>query len=284
MIQRIKNFAARHRTGTVLAALLTFSLLLTGITTRSISIKPKEVVINIISPFQHLFSEIGSFFGGMFNSISELKKLREEIGELQKKVADYQWMERNAANLRAENKELNQQLGFKETIRVKNIPAKIIGKDPGNMFSTITINKGYIDGIRRNMAVVSFRNGFQSLVGKIIYVGLKSSIIMPVYDPDCFVTARLKSTRYQGLISGSGFSDEVLIMKYVRKRAADEIKIGDLIVTSGLKSLYPKDIYIGRVREKITRDYETYLELKVEPIIDFSRIEYVYILVQDKQQ
>ena len=70
------------------------------------------------------------------------------------------------------------------------------------------------------------------------------------------------------------------MMKYVKKSAKSDINIGDKVVTSGLDdlSLFPKNVPIGFVSKIEIFDYETSLELSVEPIIDFSRLEYVFVL------
>ncbi|MCK5249642.1 MAG: rod shape-determining protein MreC, partial [Spirochaetaceae bacterium] len=69
-----------------------------------------------------------------------------------------------------------------------------------------------------------------------------------------------------------------LMMRYVRKSAGTSIGVNDLIVTSGMKSLYPPGIVIGRVKEVRSREYSTSLELVLVPIIDVTKVEYVFIL------
>jgi len=79
------------------------------------------------------------------------------------------------------------------------------------------------------------------------------------------------------LVNGQGSADAPLIMQYVQKRAKDEISIGDRILASG-ENLFPKDSPIGVVTGIKVHDYETYLELTVQPIIDFFRLDYVFVL------
>jgi rod shape-determining protein MreC len=67
-------------------------------------------------------------------------------------------------------------------------------------------------------------------------------------------------------------------MSYVKKLALNEVQYGELVVTSGMGQLFPQGIHIGRVREMTAIGYEASLELEVEPIADFSRLEYVFIL------
>ena len=130
------------------------------------------------------------------------------------------------------------------------------------------------------MPVIAFQGTNMALVGKILQVGKASSIIIPVYDYRCYVAAKLELSRHRGVVNGQGSEDSPLIMKYVKKSAKGDIGIGDKIVTSGLddSSLFPKNIPIGFVSKIEVFDYETSLELSIEPIIDFSRLEYVFVL------
>jgi rod shape-determining protein MreC len=203
---------------------------------------------------------------------------------MQERLNQYRRMERNIVELKMENQQLRKQLGFSQKIGYKHIPAEIIGKDPGNYFNTIMINKGKRDGVKENMPVIAFQEGFQGLIGKVVAVGLCCSEVLPIFDQSCYVAARLQSSRYEGLVSGKTGSASRIIMRYVKKRARSDIKYGDLIITSGMNSIYPKGIYIGRVREIGGKEYETTLELEIEPIIDFSRLEYVFVLQKEEQE
>jgi len=67
-------------------------------------------------------------------------------------------------------------------------------------------------------------------------------------------------------------------MRFVPKRAREEINIGDIIITSGMGGIYPAGINIGRVAGVNIPEYETTLEVEVNPMIDFSRLEYVFVI------
>ena len=56
-----------------------------------------------------------------------------------------------------------------------------------------------------------------------------------------------------------------------------------LVATSGMGRLYPEGIAIGRVREMSAKGYEASLELEVEPIVDLSRLEHVFVLRTEAQ-
>jgi rod shape-determining protein MreC len=238
----------------------------------------KDIGFSIMSGAQRGVYSVSSFFSGTVTAVRELSDLKQKYSELQKKLDDYELLQRSNADIRVENEHLKELLGYRDTLTVKNIPAEIIGRDPNNLYSGITLNRGARQGIKKNMPVIAFQGSNTGLVGKIVQVGRSTSLMMPVYDYQCFVSARLETTRYDGLISGQGSSDSPLVMKYVKKRAKDEIKVGDKVLTSGENSNYPGEIPVGFVSKIRGLDYETSLELDLDPVIDFSRLENVFVL------
>ena len=111
-----------------------------------------------------------------------------------------------------------------------------------------------------------------------VEVGRGSSIVVPLYDSSSYIAARLATSRYEGLVTGKGSSDEPIVMKFVKKRAKDEIQFGDLVVTSGYESIYPPEISIGRVAKIRSLEYQTSIEVDLDPVLDFSRIEYLFVI------
>jgi rod shape-determining protein MreC len=101
---------------------------------------------------------------------------------------------------------------------------------------------------------------------------------MPVYDLSFYVSARLSDSRYEGLVEGQGNPEASLLMRSIPKRAREEINYGDLIVTSGIGGVYPPGITIGRVSNILYQEYETSMSVEMDPSIDFSRLEYVFVI------
>ena len=134
------------------------------------------------------------------------------------------------------------------------------------------------------MPVIAIQNGDVGLVGKVVSVGRETSLIMPIYDYQCNVSARIETTRDIGLVSGTGSSESLLTMKYIKKRVLNELNYGDIIVTSGENDNYLKDIPIGSISNINILDYDTSLEIEITPIIDFSRLEHVIIVDSSEVQ
>lgn len=216
--------------------------------------------------------------GGSFSAVRELAQLRKEYEVLTKQLADYEQMRRSNAEIKKENERLKEQLGFSTSLEEKNYPARIISRDSDNLYAAITIDKGSLVGIKKNMPVIAYQSGNSGLVGKVIQVGAFTSQVMPVYNLNCTVSCRIQNTRDIGLVSGNGNQDEPLKMSYVRKRVLEELHYGDVVVTSGENNNYMKDIAVGTISKISVIDYNSLLDIELTPIIDFSRLENVVVV------
>lgn len=238
----------------------------------------KSVGFSVASGTENAVHSMSVFVTDTVSAVRELADLRSKYMALSEKLKDYELLQRSNADIRRENRELKELLGFADTIAYKNIPAQITGFDPDNLYSGIIINRGTKHGVRKNMPVLAFQGSNVGLVGKIVQTGRDSSMIIPIYDYQCYVAASVQTTKHRGLVNGQGAADLPLIMQYVQKRAKDEIGIGDRILASGENNLFPKDSPIGIITGIKVHDYENYLELTVQPIIDFFRLDYVFVL------
>ena len=254
------------------------SLVCLIVSTQSLAGVPQRIGITVFGFFQRGFSAVGSFVSDTVASIAELRRLRADYRDVADKLEHYTNLERGLADLQAENMRLKEQLGVVDKIGYERISARIVAKDPANLYPTILIDKGFDDGIRKDMPVVAFQDGIEGLVGHILEVGHGTSVVVPIYDQSSFVAARLDRTRHEGLVGGAGSADEALVMRFVKKSAKDEVQYGDIVVTSGYESMYPPDIAIGRVQKIRDLEYQTSIELDLDPVLDFSRLEYVFVI------
>ncbi|MCR5189591.1 MAG: rod shape-determining protein MreC [Treponema sp.] len=240
----------------------------------------KQIGFSIFSTMEKGVHAVVDGIGNTFNAVGELRQLKKEYNELVIKLEHYEEMQRSNADITKENNRLKEQLDFSVSLDEKNIPAQIISRDLDNAFSYLTINKGSVNGIKKNMPVIAFQNGNQGLVGKVIQVGTFTSQIMPIYNTNNIVSARIQNTRDLGLVNGLGSQDQPLMMQYIRKRVLEELSYGDIVVTSGENDNYMRDIPIGSISKITVLDYNSSLNIELTPIIDFSRLETVIVVNQ----
>jgi rod shape-determining protein MreC len=170
-----------------------------------------------------------------------------------------------------ENATLREQLGFKEANPdFRLVAAEVIGRDPSNFLEYILIDRGSSDGITANMPVVTS----QGLVGRIVEVYPRSSRVLLITDPSSSVNALIQSSRATGVVQGQ--TDGSLVMRYIQQ--GEEVKVGDLVLTSGLGGHFPKRLIVGQVTSVRQRDVEPFQEAEVKPTVQFNHLEIVLII------
>ena len=264
----------------LLIALVLVSSVLLAFSSGGFVLNIKKIGFSFVSTLDKGLHAVADGAANTVNAVGEQHKLRKDYNELVVKLEKYEQLQRSNADITKENARLREQLGFSLSLEEKNFPAQIISRDLDNAYSYLTIDKGSVNGVKKNMPVVAYQNGNQGLVGKVIQVGAFTSQIMPVYNIDNSVSARIQNTRDLGLVNGLGSQDQPLLLQYIRKRVLDDLHYGDIIVTSGENNNYMRDIPIGTISKITVLDYNSSLNIEVTPILDFSRLETVIVVNQ----
>lgn len=269
-----------NRTG--LIVLLAFILLLAGL----VYINYLEIeipylswvqggVYNLVSPLieyaNRLYRSVKSVWIGIFKSqqiVKENESLREEITMLKRENLLYRHFQR-------ENKRLRELLAFKQYVDYQTIGAFVVGNSPSLWNNVIIIDRGSSDGIEEKMPVISY-NG--SLVGRIEYVGVSTSQVRLISDPEFVVggIVEREDSRAIGLVKGQLNEDKVNIMEKISWDA--DIEEEDLILTSGLSNSYPRGLPIGKVIEIESENYGLSLKAEVNLFAALKTIEEVLVI------
>ncbi len=273
-----KPFFVLHFSEFLLAFLLIVSTVMMSFSSGGFILNFRQIGFNIFSTVQNGINTITSSITNSVNAVKELAELRKQYEVLSEKMKDYEYMQRSNSEIRKENARLKEQLDFSQSLAVKNFAANIISRGADNLYTTIVINKGSRNGIKKNMPVIAIQGGNIGIVGKVIAVGYTTAQIMPVFDFNSSISARVQNTRDIGLVSGNGSDTLPLKMEYIKKRVIDELRFGDVIVTSGENENYPADIPIGTISHVQVLNYDTSLAIELSPIIDFSRLETVLVI------
>ncbi len=178
----------------------------------------------------------------------------------------------SAEEANIENTRLKELLRIKQEFPYKVIAARVIARSSDSWSSAIIIDKGRYHGIKRGMPAISYLG----LAGRVVEAADYASKILLINDPNIGVSALVKRSRQEGLVSGTLGSS--LIMKYLPRES--DIQVSDIIITSGLTETYPKGLLIGRVVD-IGDEFSGLSRYAViKPAVDLSNIEEVLVIVQ----
>ncbi len=189
---------------------------------------------------------------------AEISRLQAQVIELQNKVA--------------ETDTLAALVDFSRSNPTNTYKAAaVIGRDPSPFLHYVIINRGSNDGIHRGMPVVTN----QGLVGRVDAVIGGAARVELITDPSSVVSVFLQNSGADALMKGSVSGDLNLDML-----SQDvNIQTGDVALTSGLGGEYPPDLLVGQVSNVRKRESDLFQEATVQPVVDFSRLEIVLVIV-----
>jgi rod shape-determining protein MreC len=162
-------------------------------------------------------------------------------------------------------------LGFDLQIPYKLVPAEVIGLKPGLTSRSIVVNAGQDKGAQINMPVVTA----DGIVGKIIDVALKTSVVQLIIDHNCKVSVIDQNTRAMGIIRWQG--GKFLEMGDVP--VENDVAVGDTIISSGLGGIFPPSLLVGTVVYSLDSEGRLFKDIKIQPSVDFGTLEEVFIVV-----
>ena len=174
--------------------------------------------------------------------------------------------------LKLENQRLSKLLEFREQTKMKLLAAKVIARDLSPDHESIRINRGYREGLRKLQGIITV-NG---VVGYVVSTQMDSAQVILLSDRSASIDALVQRTRARGLTNGR--SSGSLRLRYLER--ADDVTVGDAVVTSGSKGYFPKGFPIGRVTSVRKTDFGISQEAMVEPAVSASNLEEVFVVIE----
>jgi rod shape-determining protein MreC len=235
--------------------------------------------VGVLNPFQGLFlrmtGPVESLTLGIFEPVATVlsgagdvddlqdqnDRLRIENEELRNRIAE---LEQDTARL----EELEQALGVSQEEASVRLAANVVTRDLSSFAAVVRIDKGASDGIRAGMVVVSAQG---TLLGTVTKALEDTSFVRLVTDTQSRVNARAVESSALGVVKGTpnrGLSFDL---------GQGDLKVGDIIVTSGLGGNYPEGIVIGRVSEVSGNSQDLFQKVTVEPGVRGSTAQTVFV-------
>jgi rod shape-determining protein MreC len=140
--------------------------------------------------------------------------------------------------------------------------AGVIGLDNQDM---MTINKGLDDGIAENMPVINKQG---ALFGRVFKVYKRFSEVMLISNKNSVINVKVQrqDSEIDGIAKGRGKFDVYLDLVSID----DTINQGDVLVTSALEGIFPKDLLVGTVANIEKNDQDPHQSSQIVPFLDSS--------------
>jgi len=230
----------------------------------------ERTVVSILAPFQNVVDWSVLQVTTTWDDYVVLLDTREENKRLLVSL-DMLEFEKHALEEKLKSYErLEKLLTFPDLINVPFEVARVIGRDTANRMKVITLNKGSLHGIEMNMPVVTHRG----LVGRVMKVTHVACKVLLITDVRSAIDAIVEDSR-DGLIV-AGANSPLLETKYLDVNA--DVKEGAGIISSGLGGVFPKGLFIGRLKNIIKKEGDLFLNARLSLAVDVNRLEEVLIL------
>ena len=174
-----------------------------------------------------------------------------------------------------ENERLRALLDFKSQVDYNVIPGEVVALEPNRKSNSVLISVGQNDGVKKDLPVINMHG----LVGKVIEVYPKNSLVELLSDPNCRVAALVKRSRVHGIVKQQ--KGKNLGLENVPSDA--DVRFGDEVFSSGLGGVFPPALRIGTVVKAEESKSSIFKQVQVQPYADFNCLEELFIIEVTKK-
>lgn len=231
----------------------------------------RQNLSSVFSPLQYLASVPGAALDWSSESFATRNMLALQNKELLRQQLLMSERLQRFEHLRQENERLRALLGSPAYLDSRKMVAEVleVASDPFHHY--VVLNHGSRSGVFVGQPVVDA----QGVVGQVVQVSEMTSRVLLLSDVSHGLPVRITRNDVRLVANGTGELDEIEL-RHVAK--STDIRVGDLLVTSGLGNRFPEGYPVARVMEVLTEDGQSYARVTAQPLAALDRIRYVLLI------
>jgi rod shape-determining protein MreC len=171
-----------------------------------------------------------------------------------------------------ENERLRAMLGFHRRFPLNTESAEVIGYPGSRIGGRMLIDVGSHDGVRLNSAVITP----DGLVGKVTEVAEFTSLVQTLQGNAYGVSVMIERSRVAGILRWLGPGQ----WSIVGLATGEDVRVGDLVLTTGAGSVFPPNIRVGVVSRIVAQSETKTGWCRVQPFVRFESLEEVFVITQ----
>lgn len=223
----------------------------------------------VAKPFEWCATKAADAIDGFVAAFTEYDKLKAENESLKQQLQELKDQASDSAAIKSENEWLKEYLELHNSSpQFALTDAHVISREASNYATVLTLNRGTIHGIKRNMPVIAP----DGVLGYVSEVGLDWCKVLSIIETSSAVGVYTDRTGVIGTVEGSLELREQgkCLMSY---SANADIRVGDKVYTSGTGTIYPSGLLIGSIVSIEADEVTRQLIAVVEPAVDFNALE-----------
>ncbi len=258
------------------------AVLLLGLSLLSMTERGKVTIIEdilgiVITPLQRASSRLVSAGGNFAEVFTEYEALEQKNEQLQKDLEKAQAELRDAQQAIIENDNLREILNIAEQNEDYTFKmAHVIAKEQTGYSAMITLDRGSAQGLAMQDMVITGAG----VVGYISELGTTWAKVTTLLDSSCEIGVLASRTQDIGVLEGEFTLAENYLcrLSYLKNEAS--LSMGDSLETSGIGGIFPKGLFVGRVKEIRAEAHGLSQYAVVEPAVDFSDLDTVFVITE----
>jgi rod shape-determining protein MreC len=199
-----------------------------------------------IYPLQLAVNSPSAAWVWLQESFATRESLQKEVDALRGQLREQQLITLRQSALQEENATLRHLSGVMPEVIEKRLVGEVINVETSTLRQRLLVNRGGNSGVYRSQPVVTG----DGVIGQVFRTGPFSSEIILITDAEHALPVQVLRSGVRTIALGTGRST-ALDLPYVPQNK--DVKVGDVLVTSGLGQVFPYGIPVGRVT-KVTRD------------------------------
>jgi rod shape-determining protein MreC len=199
-----------------------------------------------IYPLQLAVNSPSAAWRWLKESFATRESLQQQVDSLRGELRVQQLITMRQAALQAENARLRNLNGILPEVIEKRLVGEVINVEVSSLRQRLLVNRGGRSGVYKSQPVVTG----EGVLGQVFRTGPFSSEIILITDAEHALPVTVLRSGVRTIAIGTGRST-ALELPYVPQNY--DVKVGDLLVTSGLGQVFPYGLPVGRVT-KVTRD------------------------------
>lgn len=207
--------------------------------------------------------------------LSEVARLRAENAEMRRVETVNARTLLQVEQLAQENRQLRELLGTRERAALRSVVAEVLYDTRDPFSRKLVLDKGVQQGLAIGQPVIDA----QGVVGQITRVFPLSAELTLVTDRNMSIPVQVQRTGLRSIAFG-GPEPGRMELRYMSVNA--DLKEGDQLVTSGLDTLYPPGLPVGRIVSVDRSKTGNFARVIAEPIAGAERSRMLLVLLLDK--
>jgi len=225
----------------------------------------------LVTPFQIVLAKAHRASMAGWEAYQDWKHARAENRQLRAENEQLKVDSLRTAEALEENRRLRRLLVLAESLPISAVAGEVIGREGSGWVRSLTVNRGLGQGVGAQTPVIVP----EGLVGRVVRVRPGASVIQLLTDPSSSVGAVVQRTRTVGLVEGDPRGN--LRFKFMARDGAG-IAPGDVIVTSGQGTIFPRGLPVGRVLSVEDKGSALFHFAVLAPVVDLARVEEVLLV------